>query len=688
MSKSDSIAEVLIQRSVSAPHQRAYTFLSGNPLKETTITYQELDRRARSVAAYLQTIAKKGDRVLLLEKSGIAFLAAFFGCLYAGLIAIPGYPPRRGRSVPALEGMATDSEATVAFVNGEIIENVDTYLSQTPKLKSIQLVDYDSIDRSLGEDWAPDKFCADVPVYLQYTSGSTSLPKGVIVGQDNLACNLRMLKVACEFTADSVMVSWLPPHHDMGLVFGLLQPVYTGFHCVFMAPATFAQKPSRWLWAMSDHHGTHSAAPNFAYDLCVTTTTEESRKGLDLKNWRVALNGAEPVRALTIDRFTQTFEKNGFRRETFCPGYGLAEATLMVTLLSPKADSARCCLDTKALARNRIKEVPFDDPSGRVFVGCGPSPKDTFVAIVNPQSGTLCSDNEIGEIWVRGATVADGYWQNSNETKKTFGGHLVDTGKGNWLQTGDLGFVRSGELFVVGRVKDVIIIRGQNHWPQDIEFTVQESHPDLQANAGAAFAVDIDGEERLVVVQEAKRTALRGFSSKEIIDSVQAAVQLEHGVYLHKFCLVKPMAVSKTSSGKIMRGVMCQRFLDNDFDSVFYWEKETAAEQSPTRTDLGRSIAKPKAIVPAATVKEKYATLQTIIREVALNSLNLDSTHKLPVEDSLIEAGLDSVAAIQMSEQLGKQIGRALPPTLLFDQPTIKDLTDYLIDETGLSGEQ
>ncbi len=688
MHQPDSIVEILHQRSLCSPNECAYTFLSGEPLEETAITYKDLDLKARSVAVHLQAIAQKGDRVLLLENSGLAFLSAFFGCLYAGLIAVPGYPPRRGRSVPALEGMATDAGATAAFVKSEVIKDVDVYLRHYPKLCSLQMVDIDSISLKLADEWVLPKFDSGVPAYLQYTSGSTSQPKGVIVNHDNLLCNLHHFKVAHNFTPESVMVSWLPPYHDMGLVLGLLQAVYTGFHCVFMAPATFAQKPIRWLQAISDYKGTHSAAPNFAYDLCANSITEENSKGLDLKNWMATVNGAEPVRAVTIDRFTQAFERFGFRRQTLCPCYGLAEATLMVTFVSPAADAVNCWLDTKALAVNRIKETTPDDPCGRVFVGCGRPPQDTSVVVVNPQSFAICPDDEIGEIWVRGATVAAGYWHKASETEITFGGCLVDTEEGNWLRTGDLGFLRWGELFLVGRLKEMIIIRGQNHYPQDIELTVQGSHCALQADGVAAFSVEIEGEERLTVVQEVKRTALRNISPEEICECVQGAIHREHGIFLHQLCLVKPTTVSKTSSGKIMRGVMRQRFMDNDFASVFSWGKKSSSQRPSAPADNGSSTIRLKGITPALSIKETYEALQNIVCEVAMEALELDDTHRINPERSLIEAGLDSVAAVAMTEKLGGRVKCSLPPTLLFEHSTIKELTNYIACQTSVPGEK
>jgi len=397
--------------------------------------------------------------------------------------------------------------------------------------------------------------------YIIYTSGSTGRPKGVMVTHGNLMANLRDLCGGWEHTADSVPVSWLPFFHDMGLIYGMLAPVYAGSPAYFMAPLAFLQSPVRWLRAFSHYRGTHAAAPNFAYDLCVRKVRERDREGLDLGSWRVAVNGAEPVRADTLDRFVEAFGPLGFRRRTFCPGYGLAEPTLTVPATPAADEPVSLAVRADALEQNRVAEAGAEDDGARTLVGCGDSVIDTRVAIVRPDERTRCDDDEIGEIWVAGATVAAGYWNRPEATGETFGARLA-TGEGPFLRTGDLGFVRDGHLYVTGRRKDVIIIRGQNHYPQDIEKTVEECHPAMRApGCGAAFPVDVGGEERLVVVQEIDRKA-RDVDEEDVVECVREAVSRNHELQAHDVVLLRPGGVLKTSSGKVQRRACREAYLD------------------------------------------------------------------------------------------------------------------------------
>ena len=684
MVNSNTLVGLLRERSVSMAQHPVYTFISGDPVREHVITYEALDRRARSVAVQLQARCHLGDRVLLLHKSGIGFLAAFFGCLYAGVIPVTAYPPRHGRRMPGLEGMASDAEATMALTDPETLNDLDSCLDKAPILRRLDWIACDSTNASLENQWNPPDLSGDMLAYLQYTSGSTSKPKGVMVSHENLLCNLRHLESGFSFSPDSVMVSWLPVFHDMGLILGLLQSAFSGGTCIFMASATFAQRPLRWLKAISDYRATHSAAPNFAYDLCVDMITDSDRNALDLRTWSFAINAAETVRFETIQRFNRAFAPCGFAPSAFKPSYGLAEAVLRVTCTLPGSDNVFYTVDAESLKKNQVLEVERDFPDARVLVGCGGYHPETEICIVDPNSQKKCTVDSIGEIWVRGSSVAKGYWQNEEATQQTFGVTLTDTGEGPWLRTGDLGFVRSGELFVVGRLKELIIIRGNNYYPQDVEATVQQSHPDLQLDAGAAFSVETSGEERLVVVQEVRRTAVRNLNTNSILEAIRSAIYTEHGIELVELVLVRPVSISKTSSGKIMRNFTRQRFLDAELKSVFWWkiaDDENEVENAQVTIKDPFEVFENGCDIHSLPRSEQHALLQDLICDQAVALMDIDSQISLDPQRSLIELGLDSIGAVAMSERLGDRVGLSLPATLLFEYPTTGALTVYLAGE-------
>jgi len=365
---------------------------------------------------------------------------------------------------------------------------------------------------------------------------------------------------------DSVMVTWLPTFHDMGLIYGVIQPLYKGFLCYMMAPASFVERPLRWLQALSDKQATHSAAPNFAYDLCVRKIPPEKRATLDLSHWRMTLNGSEPVRAEVLKKFAEAFQVSGFKATALCPGYGLAEATLVVTAVSYDSPSYFYPVQANALEKNKIVGATETDTNVQTLVGCGWTTIDTQIVIVNPETLKPCSPEIVGEIWVSGSTIAQGYWGKPQETKETFQAYLADTGAGPFLRTGDLGFIKDGELFITGRLKEIILIRGRNNYPQDIEYTVQNSHPALRPSCGAAFTVENKGEEKLVVVQEVERTWLRKVDIDEVKRAIRKAVVQEYDLQVYAIALIRTGSLPKTSSGKIQRRGCRAKFLEGSLE--------------------------------------------------------------------------------------------------------------------------
>ncbi|MBW4615275.1 MAG: fatty acyl-AMP ligase [Desmonostoc vinosum HA7617-LM4] len=575
--------ELLSYRAQNQPEQKAFTFLKNGDTQAEELTYKELHLRAQAIATSLQSLNACGERALLLYQPGLDFIAAFFGCLYAGVIAVPAYPPRKNQNLIRLQAIAADAQAKIVLTSTSLQNLQASFNQESLDVSKLQWLATDNVDSNLSSDWQKQIIKGDSLAFIQYTSGSTGTPKGVMVSHDNLMYNEKMIKAAFGHTEKTVVVGWLPVFHDMGLIGNVLQPPYLGVPCFLMSPVDFLQKPLRWLQAVSHYKATTSGGPNFAYDLCIRKATPEQLAELDLSNWEVAFTGAEPVRAETLEQFASTFAPCGFRKEAFYPCYGMAETTLIVSGGEKTALPITCNVEGVALEQNRIVKVNDTQQTAWTFIGCGQSLLEQKVVIVNPETLTLCTSEQVGEIWVAGPNVAQGYWNQDEETEKTFHAYIADTelsttvatsgASGPFLRTGDLGFLQDGELFITGRLKDVIIIRGQNHYPQDIELTVEKSHPALRPACGAAFTIDFKGSERLVIVQEVERSYLRKLNVQEIVKDVRQAVIAEHGLDIFATVLIKTGSIPKTSSGKIRRQACRTAFFAGTLDVLEDWSE-------------------------------------------------------------------------------------------------------------------
>ena len=571
-----SIVDILRLRAARQPDRQAYTFLVDGETEAISQTYGELDCRARAIASRLLTTGTYRERALLLYPPGLDYIAAFFGCLYAGVTAIPAYPPRPGRpdrGLPRLRQIVADAQPGLVLATAALVDKLSLLLEQAPEFAKLEWLVTEHLAAPAQAVWQAPLPGGDEIAFLQYTSGSTAAPKGVIVSHRNLLHNLGLIKAAAAHGPDSIAVLWLPPFHDMGLIGGILQPLYVGFPTVLMAPMAFLQKPIRWLNAITRYQGTTSAAPNFAYELCVRKIAPAQCDGLDLRSWQVAFNGAEPIQAAVLDRFVEAFTPYGFRRETFYPCYGLAENTLIVSGGDPAAPPTVRRVRCSALGRNEVVDAEGADEDAQTLVGCGRILGDQSVVIVDPETCLPCGPDTIGEIWVSGPSVARGYWSNPEATAQTFAAQLADTGVGPFLRTGDLGFLDDGELFITGRLKDLIIIAGQNRYPQDIEQTVAESHPALRLGGQAAFSVDGDGGEQLVILAEMDRPSPRPAITAHVADSrmdeveaevtraVRHAVSEAHALSAGTVVLVAPGSLPRTTSGKLQRHACRAAFL-------------------------------------------------------------------------------------------------------------------------------
>lgn len=552
----------------------AYTFLENGEDPSEQCTYAEFHARVMALAAKLRAECAPRDRVLLLYPPCIDYMVGFFACLCADLIAVPLFPPRGTKHNLRLEAIAQDCAPNAALYSSRRVAHRHESIADQPALAALKFICSDDVDIADGRHWTPVAASADSVAFLQYTSGSTGTPKGVMVSHGNLSHNQLILQRSLGTRHDTPIVSWLPIYHDMGLIAKMLGTVWLGTHGVFMAPAAFLQRPLRWLKAVSRYRGYLSGAPNFAFDLCVDKVSEEQKRELDLSSWGALFSGAEPIRLSSLERFAEAFAGCGFSRRVLMPGYGLAEATLVVSLGHPPSDArlVNRLVDKAELKRDRI--VPARDAeSAQAIVACGPTHGELgqSVRIVDPETRMACAPDAVGEIWVSGPSVAQGYWNRAQQSEDTFRARIEgEPDAGPFLRTGDLGFVHEGLLYITGRIKDVIILRGSNHYPQDIEATVEAADPALNPAGAAAFGYrdEKTQQERVVVVAEVARTSLRRIDPEALVRTVRQQVLEAHEILVADVVLIRPGALPKSSSGKVQRNRCRTLYLNHELDVV------------------------------------------------------------------------------------------------------------------------
>lgn len=701
-----TLVELLQQRAQHQGDRVAYDFLAEGDTITASLTHQQLDTLARAIATLLTSLNCQGQPVLLLYPPGLDYIAAFFGCLYAGAIAVPAYPPRPNRSLDRLQVMIQDAGARVALTHSTVLGGLERRIPDYGDLQRLHWLATDGIDTTLATVWQPPAITADSLALLQYTSGSTGNPKGVMISHGNLIHNSARINTFFGDTAASRGVSWLPPYHDMGLVGGILQPLYVGAPMALMPPVAFLQKPFRWVQAIAQYGATTSGGPNFAYDLCVQKTTPEQRASLDLSHWRLAFSGAEPVRAETLARFTQAFAPCGFQQRAFYPCYGMAETTLMVTGGDSEALPCTYTVQEQALQNNRAiapdsltpdsltadpltpNPRPPAPDEARTLVGCGHAPADQAVLIVDPKTRVPCPADTVGEIWVADSpSLAQGYWRQPEQTEATFQARTA-AGAGPYLRTGDLGFLRQGELYVTGRLKELIIVRGRNYYPKDIEETVETAHDALRPGAGAAFTITVAGQERLVVVQEVERRHLRSLDAEAVVAAVRRAVTEAHDLQLYGLQLLKTGSVPKTSSGKIQRYLCRAGYLDHQLEAVHTWQ--LAAAGTDGVADWSTAIAPPASSpdrvpeLPALPAVTHPAQLEQWLLTWLAQTLQVPVS-SLETTRPLAEYGLDSVAAVELTAGLQTRLNLSLSPTLAYEYPTVAAIAAYLWQQLGHS---
>ncbi|WP_062060637.1 non-ribosomal peptide synthetase [Aquimarina longa] len=652
------------------PDKTIYRFLENGEEENDFRTYQELYDRAKIIASHILKNANPGDRVLLLYPSGLDFTDAFFGCLIAGVIAVPAFPPQGKRRIGRLENIVRDCKAsfilttdviytkTNKWFDNEVFEKVNWL--QTNILADVIDIDVPSIQ---PEDIA----------FLQYTSGSTGAPKGVKVTHANIIHNNKLIQNCFNQNTETIGVSWLPIYHDMGLIGNILQAFYVGFEMIIMPPTAFIQKPVRWLKTITKYKATYSGGPNFAYDLCANQIKEEERIALDLSSWFVAYNGSEPIRPETMDNFANTFSANGFKREYLSPCYGMAETTLVVSACNFGMLPEILILDKEDFHSGKVnlQEAIKDTTAIMKFMGNGPVLEDMKVKVVDPETKKKCNEGEIGEIWISGASVAKGYWQKEEITKEIFQAYIHDSDKENnisdgpYLRTGDMGFIHNEELYISGRLKEMMIFNGVNHYPQDIERAVQYSHPDLQNNAGASISVHRNGNQQLVIIQEVKRTSMRTYDFETIVKNIREAVFEKHELAVYGIVLISPGRVPKTSSGKIQRVGAKIAYEKETIDGILeQWEYG-----KNSTSDIEKE--KPKQIVPPKSIIEQW------FQNTIADQLGVES-NQISLDYSFAELGINSLLGIRLSGLLSEYLRTDIPQTYIFEFPTIRSCAQSL----------
>ncbi|MCY2989466.1 MAG: AMP-binding protein [Planctomycetota bacterium] len=674
------------------PDRVLFTWLDDDGHVAQQFTFAQLAARAKTLAARFSEFARPGERALLLYPHGLEFIASFLGCLYAGVVAVPAYPPRRNRSLLRLTAIQRDARPSLILTTSEVAANLAGQSGNGAAWSTQVLTDQIATERA--PTWSRPPLAADALAFIQYTSGSTGEPQGVMVGHGNIMANEVAIETAFRHSSESTVVGWLPMFHDMGLIGNVLQPLYTGFPSVLLSPVTFLREPIRWLRAISEFRATISGAPNFAFDHCVDRITEEEKDTLDLSSLAVLYNGAEPVRARSLERFAEAFARCGFRRETFFPCYGLAETTLLVTGGPRQRPPVILPVRSGALETHQLVSCEHHEPDAQVLVGCGRTAHGTCLEIVEPDTCRRAAPDAVGELWVSGPSVAQGYWNRPEETELTFRARLADTGEGPFLRTGDLGFIRDGEVFITGRIKDLMIIRGRNIYPHDVEAAVERSLPFVAANTCAAFATSHDDGERLTLVIEADRAMVnivrkagqdgdRGDSIPELgalVEQVREAIADEFEVTLQAVVFVRPGSFPRTSSGKVQRRA-CRRGLEKDELQVVYaWQAAGTGAVLDPGSDPVAEPATDNEARPATRVHgELVDFIQSLVTDFVRSQIDANAP-PVPVDRPFAAIGLDdSLGAAFVGLAIEKRTGVRLTAEHLCEYPNVNSLAGYVL---------
>ncbi|MDZ8086370.1 MAG: AMP-binding protein [Nostoc sp. DedQUE12b] len=682
----NNLAEVLTYWTEVQPDRRAYTMLDSHGAENSYITYKDMYSQAIDIAQGLLSQGLRSQNAILLYPPGIEFIVAFFGCLYAGVLPAPIHIPKHNRSNKKIADIVVATKASAILLPASHQQAFYDVLSKEENWpKDLIYVPTDMTKEALNSQKLPlPEIDGSVIAFLQFTSGSTSLPKGVMISHKNCLNNLEMIVAMSHADADSTSVSWLPHYHDLGLVAHLLHSLYSGGHCVLLAPATFASQPIQWLRAISKYRAAYTGAPNFAYQLCVDKIQPSDQKTLDLSSLRMAINAAEPINPETIRDFCEKFAENGFKPHMFLPAYGMAEATVYISSGYVDQDPVFKAVDWTALGQYNIAQEATDSSKEKVFVGCGHPWLDQRIYIVDPDKNCVLSPNHVGEIWTTGSNVMAGYYNNPEATDKTLVS-LPDDSR-TYLRTGDLGFIdEKGELYITGRIKDIIIVNGVNYYPQDIEICVQQAHPDIRFSCVAAFSVPGEAGEELVIFAELTKTGVINLRRASYLEELAEAICLALGdnfeMPLRQLVFLGHMQIPKTSSGKIRRQQCKQEFLQNNLDALAKWPKEESRTQSKgdvSMLNIEKTFERITSMGPMH-LKVFTSLIQILTKRYQVRMADFD------VEKSIFFYGIDSLKIIEIHSTLEGELGCQIPTEAFFYANTFLGMIDDIV--RAISGE-
>ncbi len=654
---SESLVEIISKRANAQPDDVVYKYL-GDGINETeSFTFKEIDRVARSIAEALSKKLSKGDRVLLLFPQGLQYVAALYGCFYGGFIAIPAYPPRRNRKMDRINSIIEDSGAAAGLVTEDVFKTIERNFAEDELLKGMEWFEYEKISTNTNPPALSNLPKPEDVAFIQYTSGSTGNPKGVMITHKNIVYNSDFIRRSFGFDRHTVGMNWLPIFHDMGLVGGIFQAAFLGLINIGMPPVAFLKNPLNWLKAIDKYKATTGGGPNFSFDYCVQKIKPEEVEGLDLSSIKNFYCGGEPVRKKTFEEFPKAFKGAKVRTNQMFAVYGMAETTLIVTGKDPATEPTFVRVDQEALSKNKLIFVS-DSDKGINLVSNGRVWMDTKVAIVNPETFVEVDENSIGEVWISGPTVAKGYWNKPEENKRTFNAYLSN-GQGPWLRSGDLGFMYQDELYITGRLKDLIIIRGVNYYPNDIEYSIQQSHEAFKPNSGAAFSIHKDGIEKLVIVQELERNYLRNTDFDELMAHIRKTIADEHELEVYSIALIRTGSIPLTSSGKIQRRQTRYEFLTDKLNVIASWQLD---DQTP-------EVEEPSFTEPTEDAIREWL-VQWIMKNQHFKREEID------LNTPITSYGIDSLAAVTLEQEISTQFGFQWHVSYFMLNPTINKLAE------------